>query len=105
MQKLLSAGYGYLTETRIVSIQGVHHLNFWGCACPLWWISPSWDMGTILKNGQFGIGVFENRVVLAQTENLVELEPLLIDKAKRRFPDPYTLPNGKDARKIYPQFY
>lgn len=86
MEKLLSSGYGYLVETRIVSVQGEYHLNFWGCACPLWWISPSWDMDAILKGGQFG--AFENKAVTAQTENLEGLESQLLDKAKRRFPSP-----------------
>lgn len=66
MKKLIDAGYGYLVKTCFVSIGGKNIINFWGCACPLRWISPSYNMETILGWGEFGKGTMP---VMAQVKH------------------------------------
>lgn len=102
MKNLLKAGYGYSIHTCTVSISGIHALNFWGCACPLWWIGPSYDMEAIMRNGAFGS---KDRVVMVQADTLDELESRLLDKASREYPNPFKLPNGEDVRRIYPAMF
>ena len=102
MKNLLKAGYGYSVRVSCFSNRGTHIINFWGFACPLWWIGPSYDMETILRNGAFGS---KDRVVIGQAETIEELEEQLLDKANRSFPDPFKLSNGEDVRQIYPQMY
>lgn len=102
MKKLIKAGYGCTIQTRVVSIHGIQKLSYWGYACPLWWISPSYDMESILRNGAFVTGL---RVVMAQENTLENLENRLLEKAKDKFPNPFELSNGGDARKVYPEIY
>jgi len=75
MKKLLEAGYGYTTHTTVVSMRGNFVLTFWGCACPLHWIGPSYDMESILNSGSF----FEHTPpVMSQRDTLEELEEDLL---------------------------
>ena len=102
MEKIIKAGYGYKVKTCVVSIYGVYTLNFWGCACPLWWISPSYDMEAIINHGEFGT---VNRIVIAQEDTFENLENQLLKKAKEKFPKPFELSNGKDVRRVYSELY
>lgn len=102
MKKLLKAGYGYTMHTSVVSMMGDHILTFWGCACPLWWISPTYDMEAIFRNGAFGM---KGKPVLAQEDSLEKLEDTLLDKAQREFPDPFKFPNGEDVRLVWASLY
>ena len=102
MKKLLESGYGYLTKVLTVSMRGTHILSFWGCACPLWWIGPSWGMETIQHRGAFGS---QDKVVICQADTLEELEEQLLVKACQKYHDPYKLPNGEDVRRVYPKIY
>ena len=102
MNKLLKAGYGYLVRTSVVSMCGEHVLSFWGCACPLWWIGPSYDMETIFRRGTFGS---KDEAVLSQANTIDELEVMLLQRAKEAWPDPYKLPDARDVRLAWPSLY
>jgi len=104
LNDLYKAGYGYEVHTSAVSIMGDQQMTFWGCACPLWWIGPSWDTKSILYQGRFGSNG-KDSPVLSQTDTLQELVESLLAKAKEAFPEPYILPNGRDSRTVFPNIY
>jgi hypothetical protein len=104
VKKLLSAGYGFKVKVTVVSEMGVHRLNYWGFACPLWWISPSYGIDTIFDRGAFGSRGTQ-KPVIGQANTLEKLEESLLESAYQEFPEPFKLPNAADARQIYPSLY
>lgn len=102
MEKLLKAGYGYSMHTSVASIMGDNQMHFWGCACPLWWVGPSYDMEAIQRRGAFGT---QEEVVISIGDSIEELEGRLLVLASKQWPDPHKLPNGEDVRRIWPSLY
>jgi len=102
MDDLYKAGFGFVIRTSTVSVSRDHQMTFWECACPLWWVGPSWSMDTIVSRGNF---YSKEHPVLAQEKTLKKLLSVLLDKANSAFPNPYELPNGGDSRKISHNIY
>lgn len=88
MNSLMKNGYAWLTKVSIVSMQGSYEVTYWGCACPAKWVHPSYGMETIMNRGKFGpVSGEKDRMVIAQTDTLEELEKSLLQQAIERWPD------------------
>lgn len=107
MKKLINEGYAFSFKVSIVGTNKGDSLTYWGFACPLWWPGPYWDMETIMEKGVFGsgkgLGIFQ--IVLGQCDNLEDLETVLLRRCKEKFPEPFKLNHGGDARMAWPELY
>ena len=84
---LMENGYAWMATISMVSMCGERKVTYWGCACPAKWVSPSYDMDTILHRGKFDAELRKRNdkehVVIAQVDSLKELEESLLEKAKQ----------------------
>lgn len=107
MKKLINEGYAFSIRVSIVDTDKGHTLTYWGFACPLWWPGPYWDMETIMEKGEFGSGrkLGITQIVLAQGDTLEDLEVSLLNLCKDKWPEPFKLNHGGDARMALPELY
>lgn len=88
MNSLMKNGYAWMAKVSIVSMQGNREVTYWGCACPVDWVYPSYGMETIVRRGKFGpVSGEKDRIVIVQTDTLEELENSLLQQAIERWPD------------------
>ena len=80
MKSLIENGYAFMTKVSMVSVFGNLKITYWGCACPLKDIGPSYGM-------EYIGGKRIQDLVLYQCDSLDELEEKLLAKARARWPN------------------
>ncbi len=84
MDALLENGFAWLMKVNVASILGDYQTHYWGCACPLKWVHPAYDMKIILDHGNFERS---GRVVLAIGDSVDELQKKLLELCMEKWPD------------------
>ena len=75
MDILLDNGFAWLMKINVASMCGDYQTHYWGCACPLKWVHPAYDIDTIRDRGNF---VENELVVLAMADSIEELQNKLL---------------------------